>query len=103
MQHLTLERELTKAEKCVSQSNDRIAHQRAVVLQHQDEGLVSAIARAILEQLETSQRIYITNRNRLLEHIGHCDRTTTQRQQSPSWSLPQTAQPQVGPAAHLRL
>jgi hypothetical protein len=70
MHHSTLERKLTNAEKWVAQSHDRVTHQRAVVLQHQDKGLDSAIARAILEQLETSQRTCITNRDRLLEQVG---------------------------------
>ena len=70
MHRSTLERELTKAEKWVAQGHDRVAHQRAVVLQHQDKGLDSAIAQAILEQLETSQRTYIASRDQLLEEIG---------------------------------
>jgi hypothetical protein len=70
MHRSTLERELTKAEKWVAQSHDRITHQRVVVLQHQDKGLDRAIARVILEQLETSQRTYIAKRNQLLEEIG---------------------------------
>jgi hypothetical protein len=45
---------------------DRIAHQRAVVSRHKDGGLDSSIARAILEQLETLQRIHIADRDRLL-------------------------------------
>jgi trehalose-6-phosphatase len=70
MHHSTLERELTKVEKWVAQSHDRITHQRVVVLQHQDKVLDGAIARAILEQLETSQRTYIAKRDQLLEEIG---------------------------------
>ena len=77
MHHSTLERELTKAEKWVAQSHDRVAHQR---LQQRDKGLDGAIAQAILEQLETSQRAYITNRDRLLEQIDQspgCSRVLT--------------------------
>jgi hypothetical protein len=69
MHHSTLECELTKAEKWVAQGHDRVAHQRVVVLQHQDNGLDSAIARAILEQLETLQRTYIATRDQLLDEI----------------------------------
>ena len=69
MHHSTLERELTKAEKSVAQSHDRVTHQRGVVFQHRDKGLDGAIAQAILEQLETVQRTYITNRDRLREQI----------------------------------
>jgi hypothetical protein len=75
MNHLTLASELTKAEKCVSQGKDRIDHQSTVVLQHQDGELVGAIARAILEQLETSQRTYIANRDRLREQIADSGRS----------------------------
>jgi hypothetical protein len=47
-------------------SDDRIAHQRAVVLHHEEGGLDSAIARAILDQLGTLQRAHIAERDRLL-------------------------------------
>jgi hypothetical protein len=61
-----LARDLSRAEEQVAKDPDRITHQRAVVSQHEDGGLDSAIARAILEQLETLQRIHIADRDRLL-------------------------------------
>ena len=61
-----LARELSQAEEQVAKDPDRIAHQRAVVSHHEADGLDSAIARAILEQLETLQSIHIAERDRLL-------------------------------------
>jgi hypothetical protein len=66
MPRSALARELSQAEEQVVKDPDRIAHQRAVVSRHEDGGLDSAIARAILEQLETLQRIHIADRDRLL-------------------------------------
>jgi hypothetical protein len=66
MARSALARELSQAEEQVAKDQDRIAHQRAVVSHHEDEGLDSAIARAILEQLETLQRMHIADRDRLL-------------------------------------
>ena len=66
MARSALARELSQAEEQVAKDHDRIAHQRAVVLHHEDEGLDSAIARAILEQLETLQRMHVADRDRLL-------------------------------------
>jgi hypothetical protein len=63
---LSLARKLSEAEERVAKDHDRIAHQRAVVSRHEDEGLDSAIARAILEQLETLQRRHIADHDRLL-------------------------------------
>src|SRR5262245_57185209 len=56
-----LARELGQVEEQVAKDPDRIAHQRAVLSNH-EEGLDSAIARAILEQLETLQRLHISDR-----------------------------------------
>jgi hypothetical protein len=70
MRPSTLEQELTKAEERVANGCDRIAYQRAVISRHEHEGLDSAIARAILEQLETLQRTYIADRDRLLAEAG---------------------------------
>jgi hypothetical protein len=61
-----LARELSRAEDQVAKDPDRISHQRGVVSHHEDGGLDSAIARAILEQLETLQRVHIADRDRLL-------------------------------------
>ena len=61
-----LARELSQAEEQVAKDPDRIAHQRAVISHHEPDGLDSAIARAILEQLETLQRMHIADRDRLL-------------------------------------
>jgi hypothetical protein len=66
MPRSALERELSQAEEHVVKDPDRIAHQRAVVSRHEDEGLDSAIARAVLKQLEILQRIHIADRDRLL-------------------------------------
>jgi hypothetical protein len=66
MPRSTLARELSQAEEQVVRDPDRIAHQRAVVSRQEDEGLDSAIARAVLEQLETLQRIHVADRDRLL-------------------------------------
>ena len=66
MARSALARELSQAEEQVAKDQDRIAHQRAVVSHHEDEGLDSAIARAILEQLETLQRMHVADRDRLL-------------------------------------
>jgi hypothetical protein len=59
-------RELSQAEEQVAKDPDRIAHQRAVVSHHEEGGLDNAIARAILEQLETLQRVHVAERDRLL-------------------------------------
>jgi hypothetical protein len=66
MQRSSLVRKLSEAEELVAKDHDRIAHQRMIVSQHNDEGLDSEIARAILEQLETLQRIHVADRDRLL-------------------------------------
>ena len=66
MPHSALARELSQAEEQVAKDPDRIAHQRAVVSHLEEGGLDSAIARAILEQLETLQRMHIADRDRLL-------------------------------------
>jgi hypothetical protein len=66
MPRSALERELSQAEEQVAKDPDRIAHQRAVVSRHQEGGLDSAIARAILDQLETLQCVHIADRDRLL-------------------------------------
>ena len=63
---LSLVRKLSEAEERVAKDHDRIAHQRAVVSRHEDEDIDSAIARAILEQLETLQRMHVADRDRLL-------------------------------------
>jgi hypothetical protein len=63
---LSLARKLSEAEERVAKDHDRIAHQRAVVSSHEAEGLDSAIARAILEQLETLQRMHIADHDWLL-------------------------------------
>jgi hypothetical protein len=72
-----LARELSQAEEQVAKDLDRITHQRVVVSHHEEGGLDSAIARAILEQLETLQRVHIADRDRLLakaapEPPGNC-------------------------------
>ena len=61
-----LARELRQAEEQVAKDPDRIAHQRAAISHHEEGGLDSAIARAILGQLETLQRVHIAYRDRLL-------------------------------------
>jgi len=61
-----LSRELSQPEEQVAKDPDRIAHQRVVLSHHEEGGLDSAIARAILEQLETLQRLHIAERDRLL-------------------------------------
>jgi hypothetical protein len=61
-----LARELSKAEEQVGKDPGRIAYQRAVVSHHQEGGLDSAIARAVLDQLKTLQRLHIADRDRLL-------------------------------------
>jgi hypothetical protein len=61
-----LARELSQAEEQVAKDPDRVAHQRAIVSHLEEGGLDSAIARAILEQLETLQSIHIAERDRLL-------------------------------------
>jgi hypothetical protein len=66
-----LERKLTQAEERVAPSYDRIAYQREIVLEKDDEGLDGAIALAILGQLEILQCIHIAERNRLLAETGH--------------------------------
>jgi hypothetical protein len=66
MPRSSLVRELSQAEEQVSKDPDRIAHQRAVVSDLEEGGLTSAIARAILEQLETLQRVHIADRDLLL-------------------------------------
>jgi hypothetical protein len=67
MPRSTLARELSQAEEQVAKDPDRIAHQRAVVSHLEEGGLLdSSIARAILEQLETLQRVHIADRDRLL-------------------------------------
>jgi hypothetical protein len=53
-------------EEQVAKDADRIAHQRAVVSHHEEGSLDSEIARAILEQLETLQRVHIADRDRML-------------------------------------
>jgi hypothetical protein len=65
-----LELKLTLAEERVALGHDRIAYQREVVSGKEDNGLHGAIARAILGQLETSQRIHIAERDRLLAEVG---------------------------------
>ena len=66
MPRSALARELSQAEEQVAKDRDRIAYQRAVVSHHENEGLDSVISRAILEQLETLQRMHIADRDRLL-------------------------------------
>jgi hypothetical protein len=66
MTRSALARELSQTEEQVAKDPDRIAHQRAVVSHHEQGGLDSAIARAILDQLETLQRVHIADRDRLL-------------------------------------
>jgi hypothetical protein len=66
MPRSALARELSQAEEQVAKDPDRIAHQRAVVSRHEEGGLDCAIARAILDQLETLQRAHIADRDRLL-------------------------------------
>ena len=66
MPRSALARELSQAEEQVAKDPDRIAHQRAVVSHHEEGGLDSAIARAILDQLGTLQRAHIAERDRLL-------------------------------------
>jgi hypothetical protein len=66
MPRSALVRELSQAEEQVAKDPDRIAHQRAVVSHYEEGGLDRAIARAILEQLETLQRVHIADRHRLL-------------------------------------
>ena len=66
MPRSALARELSQAEEQVAKDPDRIAHQRAVVSHHAEGGLDSAIARAILGQLETLQRVHVADRDRLL-------------------------------------
>jgi hypothetical protein len=61
-----LARELSQVQEQVAKDPDRIAHQRDVVSNHEEGGLDSAIARAILNQLETLQRMHIAERDRLL-------------------------------------
>ena len=61
-----LARELSKAEEQVAKDPGRIAYQRAVVSHSQEGGLDSAIARAVLDQLKTLQRLHIADRDRLL-------------------------------------
>jgi hypothetical protein len=67
-------REVSQAEEQVAKDPDRIAHQRTVV-SHLDEGsLASAIALAILDQLETLQRVHIADRDRLLAKAAFANR-----------------------------
>jgi hypothetical protein len=66
MPRSALARELSQAKEQIGKDPDRIAHQRAVVSRHEEGGLDSAIARAILDQLETLQRLHIADRDRLL-------------------------------------
>jgi hypothetical protein len=66
MPRSALARELSQAKEQVGKDPDRIAHQRAVVSRHEEGGLDSAIARAILDQLETLQRVHLADRDRLL-------------------------------------
>jgi hypothetical protein len=61
---------LSQAEEQVARDPDRIVRQRAVVSHHEEGGLDSAIARAILEQLETLQRMHIADRDRLLAKVA---------------------------------
>jgi hypothetical protein len=70
MPRSTLAREVSKAEEQVAKDRDRIAHQRMIVSQQDDEGLDGALARAILEQLETLQRVHIADRDRLLAEVS---------------------------------
>jgi hypothetical protein len=70
MPRSTLARELSEAEERVAKNLDRIAHQRMIVSQQDDEGLDMALARAILEQLETLQSIHIADRDRLLAEVS---------------------------------
>jgi hypothetical protein len=83
MPRSTLARELSQAEEQIAKDPDRIAHQRAVVSHIEEGGLDSAIARAILEQLETLQRMHIADRDRLLAEaaldnkLPNSDRTRT--------------------------
>jgi hypothetical protein len=67
-----LARELSRVEEQVAKDPERIARQRAVVSNHKQEGLDSAIARAVLEQLETLQRVHIADRDRLLGQPPTC-------------------------------
>jgi hypothetical protein len=66
MPRSALARELSRVEEQVAKDPHRIAHQRGVVSHHEEGGLDSAIARAILDQLETLQRVHIADRDRLL-------------------------------------
>ena len=63
MPRSALARELSQAKEQVAKDPDRIAHQRTVVSRHEEGGLDSAIARAILDQLETLQRVHIADRD----------------------------------------
>ena len=65
-----LEQKLTLAEERVALVGDTIMAQREVVSGKEDSGLDGAIARAILRQLETLQRIDIAERDRLLAEVG---------------------------------
>jgi hypothetical protein len=65
-----LERKLTQAEERVALGYDRIAYQREIVLDKDYEGLDSAIALAILGQLEILQFSNIAERDRLLLETG---------------------------------
>jgi hypothetical protein len=67
----SLQRKLTQAEERVSLGYDRIAYQREIVLEKDEERLDGAIALAILGQLEILQRIHIAERDRLLAETGH--------------------------------
>jgi hypothetical protein len=80
MPRSALARELSQAEEQVAKDPDRIAHQRAVISHHGEGGLDSAIARAILDQLETLQRLHIADRDRLLAEAA----PETSRQRSDS-------------------
>jgi hypothetical protein len=70
MRRLGLERELSQAEEQVAKDHDRIAHQRGVVSNHDDEDLDGAIARAVLQQLKALQQIHIADRDRLLAMVS---------------------------------
>jgi hypothetical protein len=67
-------RELSQAEEQVAKDPDRIVHQRSVVSNQEEGGLDSAIARAILDQLETLQRLHIADRDRLLAEAAHANK-----------------------------
>jgi hypothetical protein len=80
------DRKLTQAEERVALGYDRIAHQRKVVLEKDDEGLDGAIALAILGQLEILQGIHIAERDRLLAVTRHGNSPPSGARREPAWN-----------------